>query len=302
MKKFYREHNLILKNTAFTIIPVIIFPLVEIIPIFNSASRKVFIFLSIAFIVWLGIKQSIKEEQTKKEMQEKISDYQKYTMSQKIINSISELEKIKRNLLKTSINSINLQQNILLYNPHRYIDDVCDNLKSLISNITDIGISSLSVSFIYHYPTCSDSGWQWITRKEGTLNQNLNDFVMKDNSHSYFHYIVSNNLSSHFENDKEQLIKTGNYWISEGDMRFSKFGSIASYKISFNRNDQVLCTAYLTISTYGRTFVEDKNDETKIKEFNSLLSDIIIPPYRHILESELGFLYERHIRINNNFL
>ena len=85
-------------------------------------------------------------------------------------------------------------------------------------------------------------------------------------------------------------------------MRFSKFGSIASYKISFNRNDQVLCTAYLTISTYGRTFVEDKNDEIKIKEFNSLLSDIIIPPYRHILESELGFLYERHIRINNDFL
>lgn len=35
MKKFFREHNLILKNTAFTIIPVIIFPLVENIPIFN---------------------------------------------------------------------------------------------------------------------------------------------------------------------------------------------------------------------------------------------------------------------------
>lgn len=300
MKKFFKEHYLSLKNSAFTIIPVIIFPIVENITIFNSASRQVFISLSIAFIVWINIKQSLKEEQTNQELQEKIKDYQKYTMSQKIINSISELEKIKRNFLKTSISSINLYENILLYNPHRYIDEVCDNLKALISNITDIGISSLSVSFIYHYPTCNDSRWQWITRKEGTLNQNLNDFVMNANSHSYFHYIVTNNLSSHFENDKEQLIKEGNYWISEGDMRFSRFGSIASYKISFNRNDQILCVGYLTISTYGRSFVENKNDRIKIDEFNSLLSDIIIPPYRHILESELGFLYERHIRMNND--
>lgn len=82
-------------------------------------------------------------------------------------------------------------------------------------------------------------------------------------------------------------------------MRFSQFGSIASYKISFNRNDQALCIGYLTVFTYGRKFVAEEQNEQKIKEFNILLSDIIIPPFRHLLESELGFMYERHMRRNN---
>lgn len=292
------KNNIFIKNLAFTVLPAIIFPLIDICPWFNNASKIFFTCIAVAFIFYVAIKISLKEEEENSKMQQKLKDYEKYCIAQKIVNSISETEKVKRNFLKNDMMSINANENILLYSPHLYIDNVCVNIKSLISNITDISLSSFSVSFIYKYPTCSDSSWQWITGREGTLNQNLDKFVTDEKSHSYFHFLVSNNISAHFENDKEKLIKSGNYWISEGDMRFSQFGSIASYKITFNRNDEILCVGYMTVSTYGRKFVEDEDDKIKIKEFNILLSDVIIPPFRHLLESELGFMYERHIRRN----
>lgn len=54
------------------------------------------------------------------------------------------------------------------------------------------------------------------------------------------------------------------------------------------------------ISTYGRTFIEDKTNQMEIDDFNDLLSNTIIPSYRHIIETELGFMYERHNIINNS--
>ena len=106
---------------------------------------------------------------------------------------------------------------------------------------------------------------------------------------------MSNNLSSHFEHDKEKLVREGHYWISENDKRYpTRLGSIASYKMSFIKNEATLCVGYLVISTYGRTFVEDLNNIEEIQKFNILMSNTIIPSYRHVIENELGFMYERH--------
>lgn len=163
----------------------------------------------------------------------------------------------------------------------------------MISNITDINLSSLSVSFIYQYPKYN-SKWQWITRKNSTINRDLHQFVVDDNSHSYFNYIITNKFSSHFEHDKENLVRNGCYWLSENDKRFPILGSIASYKMSFIKNETILCTGYIIISTYGRTFVEDTTNQVEIDNFNNLLSNTIIPSYKHLIETELGFMYERH--------
>ena len=32
----------------------------------------------------------------------------------------------------------------------------------------------------------------------------------------------------------------------------------------------------------------------EIQKFNILMSNTIIPSYRHVIENELGFMYERH--------
>lgn len=143
------------------------------------------------------------------------------------------------------------------------------------------------------YPTYN-SNWQWITRKNSTINRDLQEFIVNENSHSYFNYIITNNFSSHFENNKDKLVREGHYWISENDKRFSILGSIASFKMSFIKNETTFCVGYLVISTYGRTFVENKTNQLEINNFNDLLTNNIIPAYRHLIETELGFMYERH--------
>lgn len=50
----------------------------------------------------------------------------------------------------------------------------------------------------------------------------------------------------------------------------------------------------MVISTYGRTFIEDKTNQIEIDNFNDLLSNTIIPSFRHMIEAELGLMYERH--------
>ena len=301
MKNFKKlKNNIILKNLYLSVIPAIIFPIIEIIPFFNKPSKIFFTIIAAIFIAVSVIQISIKEKNDSVKLENKLNDYKKYCVSQKIVNCLSDINKIKRNYLKKDEPLCDVSSNILLYNPHEYIDSVCECLKNLISNITEIANSSLSVSFIYKYPSCKDDKWQWITRKEGTLNQDLNNFIVNEYSNSYFHFLVTNNIASYFENSKEELIKKGNYWISEGDKRYSTLGSIASYKISFIKNDVTRCVGYLTISTYGRKFVENINDNEKINEFNNLLTNSIIPPFRSIIVGELGFLYIRHNLIYND--
>ena len=42
------------------------------------------------------------------------------------------------------------------------------------------------------------------------------------------------------------------------------------------------------------TVQKELSTEQKIANFNNLLTNNIIPSYRHLIESELGFMYERH--------
>ena len=123
----------------------------------------------------------------------------------------------------------------------------------------------------------------------------MHEFVVDEYSHSYFNYIITNNFSSHFEYDKEKLVREGHYWISESDKRFPILGSIASYKMSFMKNETTLAIGYIVISTYGRRFVENKDNQLEISQFQNLLSNMVIPSYRYMIETELGFMYERHI-------
>lgn len=292
------KHKLVFKNIFFTIIPAIAFTVIDKIHILSNDANMILISIVAILISWQVIKISLQEEKENQNLKEELSILKKYSISQKILNSIIETEKMKRNLLKVD-NLPDYKKDVLLYYPHNYIEQICSNIKLLISNITDINLSSLSVSFIYQYPTYN-SNWQWITRKNSTISRDLHEFVIDENSHSYFNYIITNNFSSHFEYDKEKLVREGHYWISENDKRFSILGSIASYKMSFIKNETTLCIGYLVISTYGRTFVEDKTNQSEIDNFNDLLTNTIIPAYRHLIETELGFMYERHKIINSD--
>lgn len=292
MKTFIQNHKITLKNIIFVVVPAAIFPIIDSINSLNPETKWIFVLIATAFILQQVIKYSLKEEKEKNELKNELNIYKKYQISQKILNSLMELDEYKRNLLKTDMLS-DYKTEVLLYNPHSYINEICSNIKKLLSAITDINLSSLSVSFIYQY-TEFDSKWKWITRKNSTINRDLHEFIIDKNSHSYFNYIITNDISSHFEHDKENLMREGHYWISENDKRFPILGSIASYKMTFIKDEKIRCIGYMVISTYGRNFVENIHDQEQIQDFNYLLSSIIVPSYRCLIEAELGFMYERH--------
>lgn len=87
------------------------------------------------------------------------------------------------------------KENVLLYNPHRYLERICEEIKSLISDITKIELEYISVSFIYKYPNDNNdlfADWQWITGKEPTMSLTLIELINKPDS--YYHYLISNDI------------------------------------------------------------------------------------------------------------
>lgn len=285
-----------LKNIVLVFIPSVLFIIINNIIFSDDLSKRILNAFAIILLLILVIVFSHIEKK-KNEKKELLINNQ-YAICRKILTSIIEIEKYKRNLLKMDPLP-DYKHEVLLYNPHNYIEQICSNIRQLISDITKIDLSATSISFIYQYPTCN-SKWQWITRKNSTINLELHDFVTTKNS--YFNFIIRNNYTKHFEHDKENLVKSGDYWLSDHDNSFHILGSIASYKMSFIKNETTFCVGYLIISTYGRTFVEDKTNQVEISNFENLLTNTIIPSYRYIIETELGFMYERHnIREISNY-
>ena len=138
------------------------------------------------------------------------------------------------------------------------------------------------------------NGWKWITGKDSTASFDLKELVNRKDS--YYHYLVANDKTASFENDKVKLINQQRYYVSEKDGRHKKYGSISAHKMSFKHNNYTFCTGYLIISTYGKKFYDyyDENEFRSEAEFEEILFEQIIPSFRKLIETELGLLYLRH--------
>lgn len=290
-----------IKSIFFTICPFII-PLTFMIPtyILNKASQYIIVILLLTIDVYFVLKISKEEATLLYASKEAIFNNKKYCVSQSILNRIANCERIKGGFIKDETYKVHYDynENILLYNSHRYLERVCEEIKSLISDITKIELEYISVSFIYKYPEIQNdnvwTGWNWITGKEPTMSLNLIELINKPDS--YYHYLISNDISTSFDNDKSILIPEKHYWAEERDKRHKEYGSISAHKMSFRNNNATFCTSYLTISTYGKKFYSGINNDafSSEKEFEQILFDLVIPPFRKIIETELGFLYMRH--------
>lgn len=289
-----------LRTIGFTIFPLLI-PLIFYIP--DSALNKLGQSLIVGLLVIIDLYWVLKI--SKKDAVELFKhrnighENNKYQVSQKVLNRISNCMKIKGDFIRDETYKIHYdyKENVLLYNPHRYIERICDEVKSLISEITEIELEYISVSFIYQYPTYENdrlSGWQWITGKNSTSNTDLSEFIKQGDS--YYHYLIVNDISTDFENDKGKLMAK-HYRPSEKDSRYSEIGSISGYKMAFKNNNKTFCQGYLIISTYGRKFYSVVNKSkfyNSQDEFKEILFGLVLPSFRNLIETELGFLYMRH--------
>lgn len=296
------------KALAFTTAPFGIPLIFSLVPnsFINDAGKAVSVLLLFIIDTYWVMKITVRDDKQLYVAREIINTDKKYRTSRKILNRLANCEKIKGGFIQdeTYRNHYDYKENILLYNPHRYLERVCDEIKSLISEITHIDLEYLSVSFIYKYPKYSEDnfeneydkwqGWKWITGKDSTANFELDELVNRKDS--YYHYLIANDKVTSFENDKSKLIAQQHYYVGEKDNRHKMVGSISAHKMSFRNNNCTFCTSYLIISTYGKKFYNSygENEFESESEFEEVLFEQIIPPFRKIIETELGLLYMRH--------
>lgn len=296
------------KAIAFTIGPFAIPLVFSIIPnsIINNTGKIIIVLLLFIIDTYWVIKITVRDDKKLVAAKEIINTNERYRISRKILNRVANCEKIKGSYIQdeTYKTHYDYKENILLYNPHRYLERVCDEIKTLVSDITHIDLEYVSVSFIYKYPKKMQNdfvdecekwkNWKWITGKESTANFNLDELIKRKDS--YYHYLIANDKTTSFENDKVRLINKQCYYVGEKDKRHKIHGSISAHKMSFRNNNCTFCTGYLIISTYGKKFY-DANGENEFyseTEFEEVLFEQVIPPFRKVIETELGLMYMRH--------
>lgn len=146
MKKQY--NNKILKEfILFTICPFFIPFINEISSSLINYKLKWIMILGIALIdFWFAYRTLINKENELKDDYIQKSVRFAYSGAHEIIER-------KRDSLahETEFNRINIKKNILPYDIHLHINDICREFKKVISSITQINNEYISTTFIYRY-------------------------------------------------------------------------------------------------------------------------------------------------------
>lgn len=221
------------------------------------------------------------------------------------INSIAytnafQLGERKRDYIieKTYKEDYHVLKEMIPYDVHNYIAEICKNFRDTISRITSINQEHMSVTFIYHYDyknaTEADKSWRWVVGKEFSTRTELDRFVERENS--LYNYLINGNggkINSLFHNDKRDLARDGHYYMSPRDKDHNKIGSVFAIKVMFGNNAENFVEGILLVSSYGRKFVENNSEYTE-NGLRNLLFEELYPYYQRLIETELGILYLRH--------
>lgn len=286
--------NKILKDfILFTILPFAIPFIIEIPNSLIDTTIKWIIIIFIAgFDFYFSYKSLLKKEK----------DNNKEYIQKSIRHAFSGAHEIierKRDTLshETEVNRINIKDNILPYDIHSQIGDICKEFKKVMSSITQISNEFISVTFIYRYVYigCSekDKMWKWIGGREPISNVELNEFVKKHDT--TFYHIINDNIHYIFGNNKEELAQQGYYHLGGRDEMYNNVGSVFSIKLAFGNNINNFVEGIITVTTHGKYFTENMEIDNSSNILRNMIIDEIFPYYRKLIETELGMMYIRHI-------
>lgn len=260
--------------------------------------------------------------------------YQYYVEAKRITNAL--LTATKRtdfaktcSILQTSYGHVhewrpfNYSENILVYDIHQHLRDLCIRLKELIVNLMpqEFNDDMVTVDLAFTYPSdelfqkngleeidcavnrsadkaatqkaaADNKKWKIITSGDHTsFGVNLHEYLSKD--HSFYKHLGEQGYV--FANDKSVLESENHYIWSSKDDEHHRSGSIVGSVIELKNDtpETVFVRAYLTITTYGRKFVE-ATDSLKETDFERLLKETVINSYKTRIEAELSQMFIRH--------
>lgn len=131
----------ICKALIFTVLPFAIPLIFEIIPntFINNAGKIIIVLLLFAIDTYFVFKITVRDCKELNDAKNIIDTNKRFYISRKVLDRIANCEKIKGEFIKDETNKLhyNYKENILLYNPHRYLERVCDELKTLLDTYKD---------------------------------------------------------------------------------------------------------------------------------------------------------------------
>lgn len=197
----------------------------------------------------------------------------------------------------------NYRKNVLVYDVHEQIRTILNEIKdAILSTIPELDDDAITVDLTYCYidkncdgrlPTKPEESKQWKIITSGDCSSmNCSIHKLLSNDESFYFYLDRNNFA--FINDKENADR---YYIPVGkDREYGSNGSITGLSITIKNDEpeEVLLKAMLTITTFGRKFVE-KEDGIDEEEYKDLFKKNIMNGCKSLLESELTQMYIRHM-------
>lgn len=284
----------------FTVFPFFIPFINEIDESLINTKLKLAIIILIAFVDFIFAFKTLREKENDS----------KNTYIQKSIryaySGAHEIIERKRDTLshETEFNKIDIKENILPYDIHSHIDDICKEFKKVIASITQINNEFVSSTFIYRYTDdefrAEDQQWKWIGGREPISNRPLNEFIKEKDT--TFYHIINDNIHYIFGNSKKELARRKLYHLSARDNMYDDIGSIFSIKLAFGNNITTFVEGIITVTTHGRYFINNDgiNNNITPNDLRNMIIDEIFPYYRKLIETELGLLYIRHINKQND--
>lgn len=258
------------------------------------------------------------------------SDYTYYEQSKKISTAL--LASIKRtdfdktcSILQSTYghvpywNPINYCRNVLVYDIHQHLRNICIRLKELIISLApdEFNDDTVTVDIAFTYPSDSRmektggdanqcaiadevepdlterSEWKIITSGDHTSSDNSLHNFLDEESTSFYNYLKKEYYA--FYNNKKTAASQNHYIWSKKDEEYERIGSVVGKVIEL-KNDMPEITyvrVLLTITTYGRRLVED-TDPLDVEKFKHLFTETVMNNYKSLIEAELAQMFIRH--------
>jgi len=240
----------------------------------------VFFLIALAFDIW-----------DKKELEKYTYLNKEVDKLEKILNKSFDIFKEKKRVLMNEISGHEHADDVVFYSVHEHMRFIISELKECVCDITGIDPKNLSVHFMYKHTNDVNEDWKWIDGDNISVSHTLKKIIENDNS--CYHRVLYTNDKFIFVNNKLEAISEEKYISSDRDKYYGKIGSIVCEKIDCGRYGESYIEAVVSISSYGRLFVESGNLE-EINELERTMKYQILPYYNALLEIEMASLSLRH--------
>ena len=245
--------------------------------------------IALGYDIWDKVVLKKNEDLNVKENKELKREIEKL---EKILNKSFDIFKEKRRVLINEITEPKYKkEDVIHYSVHEHMRYIMAELKDCICDITGIDPKNLSVHFMYKHTNDSSEDWKWIDGNNVSVSHTLNRII--NNENSCYYRVLHTDDKFVFENDKIKAISEEKYISSDRDKYYNKKGSIVCAKIDCGRYGKSYIEGIVSISSYGRKFVESDN----IEEINKLKNSMkyqILAYYNALLEIEMASLSLRH--------